>query len=155
MLSSIARRCSKTDLGLHARHMRFTRSSVKAEIKQNDTVEIQKTTVAVSVPTSSNKRRKATKSGTQQVVVENVTTELIDVKPASPDEKPHKPAKRKAMPKLLQTLHTEDTLPAIQKKAAKVSSGLYDSTKSALRRGHHCCMFSLAYSRKGCLRSGK
>ena len=140
MLASFARRCSTINLGVHARHMRITRSSLKAGIEEDDTIEVKKTTIAVSVPISSNKRRKATKSGTQEIVVKSVTTETVDVEPASPNGKSNKPmkrkvpvspegkpqksAKRKAMPKMLQTLHTDETLPAIQQESGTGERGV-------------------------------
>ncbi len=119
MLPGIAQRFSILNLSVHARHMVLTRRSVKVEANAEEVSIVQSTTVVVGVPESSSKRRKVTKSEGSTGPV-NVETTAIHEAPISTELTPVKPGKRKSRPKLLQTLHTDEDLPAIKKKSAQV-----------------------------------
>ncbi len=100
--------------------MVLTRRSIKAEFAGTGPTVIEESTVVTDVAEPPIKRRKTVESEgpTGQVKVSITTT--LDAEPAGAAAKPVKAAKRKVRPKLLQTAHTEDNLPAIQAKAAKV-----------------------------------
>jgi len=121
MLTSIARHWLKLTLRVHAKQvcMVVTRRAVKTEAIVDDKHALQKTIVVMSAPEPSNKRRKISKP--EALPEDGVKVVTAAVEPLSPILHPLKAAKRKARPKLLQTLHTKETLPAIQEKAAQVS----------------------------------
>jgi len=102
--------------------MVVTRRAVKTEAIVDDKHALQKTIVVMSAPEPSNKRRKISKH--EALPEDGVKVVTAAVEPLSPILHPLKAAKRKARPKLLQTLHTKETLPAIQEKAAQIYAEL-------------------------------
>jgi hypothetical protein len=104
-------------------HMVLTRKAMKTEVEIAGVSATQNTTGRSIASENPNKRRKIIKSQspTGQSLVVKIDDVVASADPTGGESKPLKAVKRKAKAKMLHTLHTEATLPAIQEKAAQVN----------------------------------